>query len=68
MKTKVVVSTVEAPKAIGPYSQAIRYGDFLFLSGQLALDAKSNEFEGGTIEQQTEKVLTNIASVLRSRV
>lgn len=64
---KIAVSTPEAPKAIGPYSQAIRCGDFLFLSGQLALDAKTGELVGGGIDRQTEKILSNISAVLRDQ-
>jgi 2-iminobutanoate/2-iminopropanoate deaminase len=64
---KAVVQTDKAPKAIGPYSQAIRAGDFLFLSGQIPLDPKSGELVKGDIRQQTRQVLENIKGVLESQ-
>lgn len=63
---KTVVSTTEAPAAIGPYSQAIRTGDWLFLAGQIALDPKTNQLTAGTIEEQTRQVLDNLAAVLKA--
>ena len=61
---KEAVSTPQAPAAIGPYSQAVRSGDLLFLSGQVGLDpATGNVVEGG-VEPQTERVLANINAVL----
>ena len=61
---KEAVSTSHAPAAIGPYSQAVRSGDLLFLSGQVGFDpATGNVVEGG-IESQTERVLANISAVL----
>lgn len=59
-----VVSTDKAPAAIGPYSQAIVVGDFLFSSGQIPLDAVSGEVVGITIEEQAEQVMKNISAVL----
>jgi len=64
---KRVVQTEKAPKAIGPYSQAIQAGDFLFLSGQVPLDPKTGELVKGDIRQQTEQVLENIKGVLESQ-
>ena len=64
---KRVVQTAKAPKAIGPYSQAIQAGDFLFLSGQVPLDPKTGELVKGDIRQQTEQVLENIKGVLESQ-
>jgi 2-iminobutanoate/2-iminopropanoate deaminase len=59
------VSTTEAPKAIGPYSQAIRAGDFLFLSGQIPLDPATGEMVGGQdVRAQTERVMENLRGVL----
>jgi len=55
-----------APKAIGPYSQAIQAGGFLFLSGQIPLDPKTGEMAKGDIRQQTRQVLENIKGVLDS--
>lgn len=61
-----LIDTAQAPRAIGPYSQAIQAGDFLFLSGQIALDAESGEMIEGGVEEQTERVLKNLASVLEA--
>src|SRR5438876_8364331 len=63
---KKIISTNEAPAAIGPYSQAVRSGSFLFCSGQIPLDPKSGEIVPGDITAQTRRVLDNIAAVLRS--
>jgi len=63
---KKTVSTNEAPAAIGPYSQAVRSGRFLFCSGQIPLDPKSGEIVSGDIAAQTRRVLDNIAAVLRA--
>jgi 2-iminobutanoate/2-iminopropanoate deaminase len=64
---KKVIETQRAPKAIGPYSQAIQAGSFLFLSGQIPLDPKTGELVKGDIRQQTEQVLENIKEVLESQ-
>jgi 2-iminobutanoate/2-iminopropanoate deaminase len=64
---KKVIETQRAPKAIGPYSQAIQAGGFLFLSGQIPLDPKTGELVKGDIRQQTEQVLENIKGVLESQ-
>ena len=63
---KDVVLTEKGPKPIGPYSQAIKSAGFLFASGQVALDQRSNEFLSGDIRQQTERVLENIKGVLEA--
>jgi len=63
---KDVVLTDKGPKPIGPYSQAIKSGGFLFASGQVALDPGSNEFSAGDIRQQTERVLENIKGILEA--
>jgi 2-iminobutanoate/2-iminopropanoate deaminase len=62
--TKTVVQTEGAPRAIGPYSQAIRVGELLFCSGQIPLDPVSGELETGSIEAQTRQVLKNLTAVL----
>ena len=62
---KKIISTSEAPAAIGPYSQAVRSGRFLFCSGQVPLDPKSGQIISGDIAAQTRRVLDNIAAVLR---
>jgi 2-iminobutanoate/2-iminopropanoate deaminase len=58
------ISTREAPTAIGPYSQAVRFGNLLFLSGQIPLDPKTNLLISGSIESQTQQVLENLRAVL----
>jgi 2-iminobutanoate/2-iminopropanoate deaminase len=63
---KKIISTSEAPGAIGPYSQAVRSGRFLFCSGQIPLDPKSGQIISGDIAAQTRRVLDNIAAVLRA--
>lgn len=64
---KKVIQTEKAPKAIGPYSQAIQAGDFLFLSGQIPLDPVTGELVKGDIRQQTERVLKNLNGILESQ-
>jgi 2-iminobutanoate/2-iminopropanoate deaminase len=63
---KSVVRTEKAPAPFqgAPYSQAIRSGDFVFVSGQLALEPGHTEIVGDTIQEQTEQVLTNLAAIL----
>jgi len=63
---KKIISTNEAPGAIGPYSQAVRSGNFLFCSGQIPLDPKSGQIISGDIAAQTRRVMDNIAGVLRA--
>ena len=58
------VSTSDAPGAIGPYSQAIRAGEFLFASGQIPLDVKTGQIVPGGIVEQTHQVLKNLGAVL----
>ena len=64
---KKVIQTEKAPKAIGPYSQAIQAGNFLFLSGQIPLDPASGELVKGDIREQTRRVLENLKGVLESQ-
>lgn len=61
---KHAISTHEAPAAIGPYSQAVRVGDMLFTSGQVALDPATGELVPGGIAEQTTRVLENLKAVL----
>jgi 2-iminobutanoate/2-iminopropanoate deaminase len=63
---KDIVLTDRGPKPIGPYSQAIKAGGFLFASGQVALDPANNEFAGGDIAKQTERVLENVKGILEA--
>ena len=59
------VSASSAPKALGPYSQAIRAGQFLFVSGQVPIDPSTGELVKGTIADQTRQSLTNIGEILK---
>ena len=61
-----VISTDNAPKAVGPYSQAIRANGFIFLSGQIPLDPKTGTIITGSIAEQTRQVLNNLSNVLES--
>jgi 2-iminobutanoate/2-iminopropanoate deaminase len=61
-----VISTPKAPKAIGPYSQAIRTGDFVFAAGQTGLDPSTMELVAGGVEAQARQVLTNLRHVLEA--
>ena len=63
---KKIITTSEAPAAIGPYSQAIRVGEFLYTSGQISLDPNSMELITGNIEVETERVLKNIEAILNA--
>lgn len=58
------VKPENAPKALGPYTPAVKLGDFVYLSGQIPLDPKSGEVVGTTIEEQTHQVMKNIQAVL----
>lgn len=60
------VKTDRAPGAIGPYSQAIKAGGFVFASGQVAIDPQSGEFVSGGIVEQTEQVLRNLSALLEA--
>jgi len=60
------IATENAPHAIGPYSQAIQYGDFLFVSGQIAIDPPTGNIIEGEIEAQTEQVLKNVAAIIEA--
>ena len=62
---KKIISTSDAPAAIGPYSQAIRSGDLLFCSGQIPLDPKSGQMVSDDITAQTRRVLENISGLLK---
>lgn len=63
---KTAVSTPKAPAAIGPYSQAVRAGDFLYTSGQIPLDPATGQFVQGGIAEQTTQVLENLKAVLEA--
>jgi 2-iminobutanoate/2-iminopropanoate deaminase len=61
-----VISTDGAPKAIGPYSQAIRGGGLLFTSGQVAIDPATQQVVSGDVAAQTDRVLKNLAAILQA--
>jgi 2-iminobutanoate/2-iminopropanoate deaminase len=61
---KQPVSTPRAPAAIGPYSQAVRAGDYLFVSGQIALDPATGQVVGGGVAAETRQVLANLGAIL----
>ena len=63
---KDIVLTDRGPKPIGPYSQAVKSNGFVFVSGQVALDPKTNEFVGSDVRQQTERVLENLKAILEA--
>jgi 2-iminobutanoate/2-iminopropanoate deaminase len=61
-----IVETEKAPRAIGPYSQAVIAGGFVFASGQIPLDPQTGEFVAGGVAEQTEQVLRNLSAVLEA--
>ena len=63
---KEVIHTDNAPKAVGPYSQAIRAGDFLFTSGQIPMDPGSGKLVQGGIKEQARQVMKNLKAVLEA--
>ena len=60
----VRIHTDDAPEAIGPYSQAMKLGDFVFTAGQIALDPQTMEIVGDDVAAQTERVMTNLRAIL----
>jgi 2-iminobutanoate/2-iminopropanoate deaminase len=63
---KEIISTDKAPKAIGPYSQAVRAGGFLFTAGQIALDPASGQIVEGDVARQTERVMQNLKAIVEA--
>ena len=63
---KEIISTTNAPAAVGPYSQAVKIGDFLYTSGQIALDPATGTLAPAEIEAQSEQVMKNLAAVLEA--
>lgn len=61
-----VISTKDAPQAIGPYSQAIRANGFVFVSGQVAIDPATQQVLGGDVAAQTDRVLNNLSAILNA--
>jgi 2-iminobutanoate/2-iminopropanoate deaminase len=64
---KEIVTTDQAPAAIGPYSQAVAVNGFLFCSGQIALDPRTGQMVAGGIQPETERVLENVKGILAAR-
>jgi 2-iminobutanoate/2-iminopropanoate deaminase len=62
--SKTAISTKDAPAAIGPYSQAVRIGNFLYTSGQVALDPATGALVSGGVKEQTARVVENLKAVL----
>lgn len=60
-----IINTQNAPAAVGPYSQAIIAGDFLFVSGQIPLDPKTQKLAGGAIKEQTVQSLKNLEAIIK---
>ena len=65
-RMKKIISTSDAPAAVGPYSQAVRVGSTIYCAGQIPLDPKSDQIVAGGIEAQTKRVLDNITAVLKA--
>jgi len=63
---KKIIQTDKAPRAVGPYSQAVRIGDLVYTSGQLGLDPATGQFVGDDVESQTRQALDNLEAVLRA--
>ena len=63
---KKIISTTDAPAAIGPYSQAVRVGSIVFCAGQIPLDPKSGQIVSEDITEQTRRVLDNVAGILKA--
>ena len=61
-----IITTAKAPAAIGPYSQAVRAGDFVFTAGQIPLDPVTGKLVEGSIETQTRQVLANLSAILQA--
>jgi 2-iminobutanoate/2-iminopropanoate deaminase len=66
MTDRVAVATANAPKAIGPYSQAIKANGFVFVSGQVAFDPATGSLITGGIQEQTEQVMKNLSAILQA--
>lgn len=62
---KSIFKTEKAPAPIGPYNQAVAYGNLLFVSGQIAIDPMTGELVNGSIEEETHQVLKNVGAILK---
>ena len=65
--TKTIISTEKAPGPVGPYSQAVRAGNMLFISGQIAIEPQSGTLVSGDVAQQTKRVMENLGAILHSQ-
>lgn len=63
---RTIISTTNAPAAVGPYSQAIRIGELVYTAGQIGLDPATGRIEGHTVEEQAHQVLRNLRAVLEA--
>ena len=63
---KKIIKTANAPEAIGPYSQAIMAGDFVFTAGQIAISPETNKLINGNVAEQTKQVLDNLEAVIKA--
>src|SRR6202790_2490872 len=63
---KKIISTTDAPAAVGPYSQAVRVGSTIYCAGQIPLDPKSGQIVSGGVDVQTRRVMDNVAAVLKA--
>lgn len=63
---KEIIATEKGPKAIGPYSQAVKAGGFIFTAGQIALDPSTNQLVEGGVAQQTARVLENLKAIVEA--
>lgn len=61
-----IIATPNAPEAVGPYSQAVRFGNLLFISGQIPLDPDTGDVVAGDIEEQTQRALENVKAILEA--
>lgn len=62
--SKQIINTLKAPLPIGPYSQAVKAGDLLFVSGQIPIDPSTNNLVGGSIKEETHQVMKNLKAIL----
>jgi 2-iminobutanoate/2-iminopropanoate deaminase len=62
--SKQIINSADAPAPIGPYSQAVKHGDTLYISGQIALDAKTGNLVTGDIQTETHQVMKNLQAIL----
>jgi 2-iminobutanoate/2-iminopropanoate deaminase len=66
LPARTIIATNEAPKAIGPYSQGVRFGNLLFTSGQVALDPETQQVVSGGVSEQTTQVFANLKAILEA--